>query len=228
MGLAQDLLVVGGLVAVGIAGLFFLARGIGQSLEGFELPSLPSLPDITLPTINFPTFEFPTFEFPSLPDITFPTFEFPEIDFPEIPGLPTFEFPTFEFPSIPDIFGGGLAETPEEASPIELPVDQPGGGGVGIGIGDELDVEFTPAPTGDGIVITDPTGGIGGGPSFEGGVTTFGNLDEIVDTLSEVLQIFPGLSASQARDALEESPGLTFGEFAVINPDVINISDGGA
>ena len=79
-------------------------------------------------------------------------------------------------------------------------------------------------PGGGGIIVTDPTGGIGGGPSFEGGVTTFGNLNEIVDTLSEVLQIFPGLSASQAADALAASPGLTFGEFAIINPDVINIS----
>jgi len=75
MGLAQDVLVVAGLAGVAIAGLFFMIRGAGQALEGFEFPKieLPSLPDIdiTLPTINFPTFEFP--------DITFPTFEFPSL-----------------------------------------------------------------------------------------------------------------------------------------------------
>jgi len=62
----------------------------------------------------------------------------------------------------------------------------------------------------------------GGGPSFIGGTTTFG--DNLVDTLSEVLNIFPNLSASQATDALTEFGGLTGNEFAQIDPDVINIT----
>jgi len=66
---------------------------------------------------------------------------------------------------------------------------------------------------------------LGGGPSFIGGTTTFG--DAIVDTLSEVLNIFPHLTASQARDALEEFPNLTANEFAQIDPDVINIIGAG-
>jgi len=65
--------------------------------------------------------------------------------------------------------------------------------------------------------------GIGGGPSFIGGSTTFG--DNLVDTLSEVLNIFPSLTASQARDALEENQGLTGSQFRLINEDVINISN---
>lgn len=64
---------------------------------------------------------------------------------------------------------------------------------------------------------------LGGGVSFQGGITTLG--DNTVDTLSEVLSIFPGLTASQARDALMENPNLSPGEFALINPDVRNISN---
>jgi len=65
--------------------------------------------------------------------------------------------------------------------------------------------------------------GFGGGPSFIGGTTTFG--DNLIDTLSEVLAIFPNLTASQARDTLEENQGLTGSQFRLINPDVINISN---
>jgi len=86
VGLAQDVLVVAGLAGVAIAGLFFIIRGAGQALEGFEFPKieLPSLPDITFPTINFPEITFPTFEFP---DITFPSFPevFGDAEVPEIP-----------------------------------------------------------------------------------------------------------------------------------------------
>lgn len=82
----------------------------------------------------------------------------------------------------------------------------------------------TPEPTQEGAIVVGAESALGGGPSFEGGATTFGNLDEIVDTLSEVLQIFPSLTASQAADALSEFTGLTFEEFAQIDPDVINIS----
>lgn len=91
----------------------------------------------------------------------------------------------------------------------------------GVGVAAPIPV---PEPTQEGAIVVGPESGLGGGPSFEGGQTTFANLNEIVDTLSEVLQIFPALTASQARDALSEFPGLTFGEFAVIDPDVINIS----
>jgi len=61
------------------------------------------------------------------------------------------------------------------------------------------------------------------GGTFIGGTTTFG--DNLVDSLTEVLNIFPDLSASQARDVLEENPDLTSSQFRLINPDVINISN---
>ena len=88
--------------------------------------------------------------------------------------------------------------------------------------------DFNPFDTiGDetGIVVAPKDEfGLGGGPTFVSGVTTFG--DNLVDTLSEVLSIFPDLSASQARDTLEEFPGLTGSQFRLIDPDVINITGG--
>ncbi len=58
--------------------------------------------------------------------------------------------------------------------------------------------------------------GIGGGSGFIGGVTTFG--DNLVDTLGEVLQAFPNLSASQAANLLADNQGLTQSQFKFINP----------
>jgi len=76
------------------------------------------------------------------------------------------------------------------------------------------------------VPFNDPLG-IGGGGSFIGGTTTFGDQSNIVDTLSEVLNIFPNLTASQAADALAENVGLTPNEFAQTDPDIINISSAG-
>ena len=78
---------------------------------------------------------------------------------------------------------------------------------------------------------TEPTSfTIGGGKftnslGFVGGKTTFG--DNVVDTLSEVLKLFPKLTAGQARDALSQNKGLTATQFKQINPDVINLSSEG-
>lgn len=83
-----------------------------------------------------------------------------------------------------------------------------------------------PRTTEEAGIITVPQlniEGIGGGISFEGGTTTFGG--GIVDTLTEVLAIFPQLSASQARDVLEENPDLTQSQFRLVEPDVLNISN---
>jgi len=89
-------------------------------------------------------------------------------------------------------------------------------------------VDFNPERTTSifGTEIVVPKGNefeIGGGLSFIGGSTTFG--DNLVDTLSEVLNIFPSLTASQARDALEENTGLSASQFRLIDPDVRNISN---
>lgn len=72
---------------------------------------------------------------------------------------------------------------------------------------------------GGGETVIVPTGdelNLGGGPSFIGGSTTFG--DNIIDTFSEVLNIFPDLRANQIDDLLLQNQGLTASEFRLINP----------
>jgi len=60
----------------------------------------------------------------------------------------------------------------------------------------------------------------GGGPSFVGG-TIFENP---IDTFSEVLKFFPGLTASQAADFLEETGGQILpSQVEFIDPDIKNI-----
>jgi len=76
-------------------------------------------------------------------------------------------------------------------------------------------------------VPTENINQIGGGVSFIGGTTTFGTGVNLVDTLTEVLNLFPGLTASQAANALNEFPGLTPNEFRLINPIIPSISSAG-
>jgi len=76
------------------------------------------------------------------------------------------------------------------------------------------------------VPFNDPTGLAGGG-SFIGGTTTFGDQTNIVDTLSEVLAIFPQLTASQASNALFSNPNLTANDFAQITPIQPSISSAG-
>jgi len=77
------------------------------------------------------------------------------------------------------------------------------------------------------IVPTEDPAQIGGGQSFIGGTTTFGDSSNIVDTLTEVLNLFPNLTASQAANALAEFPNLTPNEFRQINPNVPSVSSAG-
>jgi len=76
------------------------------------------------------------------------------------------------------------------------------------------------------VPFNDPTN-LGGGLSFIGGTTTFGDQSNLVDTLSEVLNIFPNLTASQAANALFANPDLTANEFAQITPFQPSISSAG-
>jgi len=76
------------------------------------------------------------------------------------------------------------------------------------------------------VPFNDPTNLAGGG-SFIGGTTTFGDQTNIIDTLSEVLGIFPNLTASQAANALFANPDLTANQFAQITPIQPSISSAG-
>jgi len=86
--------------------------------------------------------------------------------------------------------------------------------------------EFAQSKGGFDVPADDPTG-LGGGGSFIGGTTTFGDQTNIIDTLSEVLNIFPNLTASQAANALFSNPNLTANEFAQISPFQPSISSAG-
>ncbi len=59
-----------------------------------------------------------------------------------------------------------------------------------------------------------------GGPSFIGGTVR----ENPVDTLSEVINLFPGISASQAADFLAEYSGISPTDALRIDPDIRNIS----
>jgi len=146
-----------------------------------------------------------------LGDFEFPTFELPSFE------LPSFEFPTFQLPDFGSIIGGSgdITETPAAIGRASdrgriIPVPEP------IPI-------FTTGDQGSVFVAPVDEFGIGGGPSFIGGTTTFG--DNIVDSLSEVLALFPSLTASQARDALEQNQGLTASQFRLTEPDVLNLTE---
>ena len=150
-----------------------------------------------LPSVELPSVDLPSFELPS--------FEFPSFQLPDIFGAP--EEPAPQEPLITTTFG----TVPESAPPIVIGDFNPF-----ATIGDETGIVVAPKDE-FGLVEVTP------GSTFTGaGITTFG--DNLVDTLSEVLSIFPQLSASQARDALEEFPGLTGSQFRLIDPDIINIT----
>ena len=126
---------------------------------------------------------------------------------------------------IPDVTGGlsdrglrgsdpGMEVIPDELLTERfLPVD--------------FNLERTAVAFGTEIIV--PAGdelGFGGGLSFIGGTTTFG--DNLVDTFTEALAIFPDLRASQISDLLASNQGLTGSQFALIDPrGDINISSEG-
>jgi len=226
----------------------------GESIGNvdIQLPDI-QLPDITLPEINFP--DFP--EFPALPDFSglfqqqqdFFTNLINQINFGLTPDIPKPTKMVEDTGLLPDpsicqcgstITQDAFGNVNQQCKPCEqqdtaLPSQDPslnvptGTGGVFGGLLDFLGL--TPAQAfalekQGGIQITPQDNfGIGGGPSFIGGTTTFGS--NIVDTLTEVLNIFPNLTASQAADALAQNVGLTANEFALVDPDIINISSAG-
>jgi len=245
-----------GLGAIGIATLlviiFIFKDRIAGAIGGFgENFGKIELPEINIPN-PFENFELPKFEIPELPK-----FEIPELPKFEIPELPKFEIPPLFGGGIirpppqdlpPDVENTGLLEDPTICAcgstitqDIQGDVSQvckdcaplPALEG---GIGDPNFLEFlglTPAQAfalqSQGridVPANDPTG-LGGGQSFIGGTTTFGDSSNIIDTLTEVLNIFPNLTASQAANALFANPDLTANEFAQITPIQPSISSAG-
>jgi len=233
---------------IAIALLFFsgdIRKAFGSLGENFGKIELPA---ITLPTINLPEINFPEINFPDFPDFSFlgdifgniggstndpfnPPDEPTPVDDPILdsdlgpitPGTNCVLMPDGTVScdtgpqfdvcvAFPQLCAPGAGGPPPDIPPeIFDPGGLIGGGPPPIIIPDDISAQ-----------IEGPESEFGGGPSFIGGITTFGS--DIVDTLSEVLNIFPGLSASQAADALASNPGLLPGEFAQIDPDIINIT----
>jgi len=213
-----------GVIALGVTLFIFrdkISDFFSKAFKGAVDTDINILPNIELPT--FEGFELPTLEIPPFPSLAqlFPATQGPvqqrEIDV------------------IPDTTGGlaerrrGLDDFIAQQGPI-LDPNRPLNLDQVAAFAQPMQQLIEPIRTilGGSNSLIVPQGdelNLGGGPSFIGGTTTFGG--NLVDTLSEVLNIFPGLTASQARDALSENQGLSASEFRLINPDVINISGGG-
>lgn len=201
-----------GLLAIGAIGvtLFIFKDRISEFFGGLKFP------EVTLPTIN-------------LPDITFPTFEFPEFPTIEFPEFPSFEFPSFEFPDFSNLFVSGGGELPDlPTSPeITAEIESQGGGPIGpcdikqdaqgnvtIVCQDDAPMDMfsgvpSPPPLPPPPITVDPfleTEGefVGGGPSFIGG--SIGQTP--LTGLFQVLDLFPGFSASQAANFLFQFSGI--------------------
>jgi len=215
-----------GLVAIagiGIA-LFIFRKPIQEAFANFGT-SIGNLGNITLPEIKLPEIKLPDITLPGLP--TLPDITFPPIfgSNPILPNPPPEFFP----PVIPtdeeivapgDIsncecggvlqnqFGVNFVVCNQCTGPFQGPIQPPL-------IPGNIEDTFGNLPPQDGIDVG-PESPFGGGPSFEGGKTTFG--DNLIDSLSEVLNIFGNLTASQASNLLADNPGLSGNEFAQIDP----------
>jgi len=243
-GLANNPAIV--IIALVLGGLIIFKDQISKAVGGLGAAAVEGIGDINiqLPEIKFPEFTFPEFKFPELPEIQFPTLP----TLPNIFGDDTIPQPqkmvenTGLLPDpnicecgssiVQDAFGN-VNQTCKSCQQVSgIPKPDPVFEG---GIGDPNFLDFlglTPAQMfaadkGGFVVPASDPFGLGGGEGFIGGKTTFGDSGEIVDTLSEVLSIFPNLTASQAADALTENVGLTKNEFAQVDPDIINISSAG-
>jgi len=232
-----------GILAIAGLATFLIIRGGGQFLKDFKFPEI-NLPEINLPEIKFP--EFPDFTniFKSIND-NLSSLAGQTVDGVTIPADTTVNpdgtvtsstGPTLDLSDEARAAALRELELNREIARLENQLDMiPQGEDIS---GAELasainDAEFRAREAEKQMqaiiqpsqVVVEQFDSFGGGPSFIGGVTTFGN--NLIDTLSEVLNIFPNLTASQARDALEANPNLLASQFVLINPDIINLSSEG-
>jgi len=220
----------GAIILGGITiGLLFFSGDIRKAFGSFgESFGKIELPPINLPDINFPDFNFPEITFPNF-DFKFPDFNFgsnlvgfkeqidkiiEQVSNPLDPGRE--EGSTPEPDVIPDTTGGMADRLRGVIDPIMDPTitDSPL---VQVFRPADFIEERTGVSFGTEIIVPGADElGLGGGPSFIGGSTTFG--DNLIDTFNEVLNIFPFLRANQIDDLLIQNPGLTASQFRLINP----------
>jgi len=222
-----------------------VAGGIGDISIGF--------PDIKFPDIKFPDFKFPDFKFPDFkfPDIVLPEFLPNQQSIPELAEdapvqtegpLKGFEGSP-EGPKLPadkNLFQTVILDPfLDFLTPAQKFAAEKGGAPSSIfGILDFLGISFASAeeqqgpqlPTsvtpnffGDTVLnlTGDPSREFeGGGPSFMGGEVN----PTPITTLTQVLNLFPNLTSSQAADFLGEFRGILPEAALLQGGDIINIS----
>lgn len=201
---------------IGLA-LFIFKDKIGDFFggiaEGFKFPEI-NLPDITFPEFNFP--EFPEIVIPPLPTLD---------DFPSLCSLFGIGCPTDLDTELPPPPPTAIVQEVTELCNENCQIVQDAQGGVTIQC--ECDGEIfsgsqpppddlisslpppPPDPVLPPIIIDpeldlDPEDFAGGGPSFIGG--SIGQTP--ITTLFQVLDLFPGLSASGASNFLFQFSGI--------------------
>lgn len=242
------------LIAVaGLGAIFFITReirGAGQDLakfgENFKFPELPSLPDITFPEIKLPSL-FPTSESVISPDPTQQTDQ-QQID---IFGRTLTDTEEDEINKIAKQLEEGVKVTPSgfdpQSDPTKFvpPVGEPQFTGreedrpkFEAGLIDQFGRPLTTLPeTSQTSIVDDIKKMISPKPELiselpteqtfqSGGVGFIGGTirENPIDTLSEVINLFPELSSSQARDFLNEFSGISPTDALRIDPDVSNIT----
>lgn len=127
--------------------------------------------------------------------------------------------PPPSFDILPEAFG---EPRPPVQGPIQVPEIIPTieGGTVRI-LPETRPVETIPTFTPE-VTSQLPTEQVfgGGGPSFIGGTVR----EDPVDTLREVLDLFPQLTAGQASDFLRENRGISPSDALRLDPDIQNIT----
>jgi len=207
---------------------------------------------INLPDIKFPEFKFPDFKFPEFPEFKFPEIKFPELSLPELPPL-FVDDPKDSAVNIPDPLdqnlspglAGGIQQRQRDLrdslnlTPAqEFAAEKSGISGTQQLI-DFLGLEFAPPAAAESAPVlppdTNPFGFddtvlntigteqqfTGGGVGFQGGAIN----PTPITTLTQVLDLFPGIRASQAADFLGENRGILPEAALLQGFDVRNISE---
>jgi len=208
------------------------------------------LPDIKFPDITFPDFKFPDFKFPEFkfPDIVLPEF------FPNQESIPKLEEGEEGTGLLEGFVGGegGEPKLPDDKNLFQTVILDPlldfltpaqkfaaeksGISGTQQLI-DFLGLEFAPPAAAEVAPVIPDQSALGfddtvlnligteqeftgGGVGFQGGVIN----PTPITTLSQVIDLFPGVTASQASDFLSEFSGILPEAALMQGFDIINIS----
>jgi len=248
-------LIVGGLLAAGVlfrkdigAALGGIGSGITQGLGDISV-NLPDIkfPDIKFPDFKFPDFSFPDFKFPDLPtgaDLGLPNTDPLPVLAPDDPVQTEGPLKGFEGspegPKLPDdknLFQTVILDplldflTPAQ----KFAAAKEGGGSGTLQLIDFLGLDFAPQAAAELTPEETPqetekivSNLIGTEQVFQGGGVgfSFGAINPTpITSLTQVLNLFPEATASQAADFLSENKGILPEAALLKGFDVINISE---